>query len=535
MNKGRLFLGCFLSLVATAFGFAVRAAVVGDWREQFNLSNEQLASIGGAGLFPFAISIILFSLIVDKIGYGRSMVFAFVGHMTSTLLSIFATNFTVLYLATFLFALSNGIVEAVINPVVATVYDKNKTHWLNILHAGWPGGLVVGGILAILIGFVTNTLGLDPKNMPFGTHLWQWQMGILLIPTILYGLLLMGQEFPVQERVAAGVSYMDMLKEFGTASAWIVSFLLVAGLDQVLRVVQAPLAEWPGIQSLHSTLSNSMPAGLVNLILYAVIGLIPTALFGVFVRSIGRPMFVFMLFIMFLLATTELGTDGWISDIMRSVLQSPTKGSLFLVYTSLIMFILRFFAGPIVHRISPLGLLAVSAVLACAGLVFLSQAGSSAFWLFLAATIYGFGKTFFWPTTLGVVSEQYPKGGALMLNAIAGVGMLAVGTLGNSAIGIVQDRNIDTILKAEAPAIHQKVMEESPGLAGKSMAINQNMRDQLPPAEKDVLANVQARAQQSALAVVAILPALMAMGYLILIGYFKTRGGYKTQSISGGH
>src|SRR5687767_14085920 len=145
----RLFLGCFIALVATAFGFAVRGAVLEDWARQFSLSEEQKGIINGVGLYPFAISIILFSLIIDRIGYGTAMAFAFLGHIASTVLTIFAPNFEVLYFATFIYALSNGTVEAVINPVVATVYKDNKTHWLNILHAGWPGGMVLAGLLAI--------------------------------------------------------------------------------------------------------------------------------------------------------------------------------------------------------------------------------------------------------------------------------------------------------------------------------------------------------------------------------------------------
>src|SRR5207249_603169 len=124
------------------------------------------------------------------------------------------------------------------------------------------------------------------------------------------------------------------------------------------------------------------------------------------------PIFVLLLLVMVLLATTELGTDSWIADIMRTVLKSPTLGTLFLVWTSLIMFVLRFCAGPIVHRIGPLGLLATCSGIAAIGLLWLSQAGTAAWMLFAAATFYGFGKTFFWPTTLGVVSERYPRGGA---------------------------------------------------------------------------------------------------------------------------
>ena len=89
-HSQRLFLGCFLALVATAFGFAVRGAVLQEWGTQFNLTEEQKGVIGGVGLYPFAISIILFSLIIDRIGYGTAMCFAFLGHLISTVLTIFA-------------------------------------------------------------------------------------------------------------------------------------------------------------------------------------------------------------------------------------------------------------------------------------------------------------------------------------------------------------------------------------------------------------------------------------------------------------
>src|SRR3954468_1266995 len=216
----RLFLGCFMAMIATAFGFAVRGGVLDDWGVQFNLTEEQKGVIQGVGLFPFAISIILFSLIIDRIGYGTAMVFAFVCHIVSAVLTIFAPNFGVLYLATFIYALANGTVEAVINPVVATVYKDNKTHWLNILHAGWPGGLVLGSLLGLGMG------ALDHRGwLPAGLLLWQWKMTVLMLPILLYGFLLFGQEVPVQERVEAGVSYRDMLAELGWGGAYIVSFL----------------------------------------------------------------------------------------------------------------------------------------------------------------------------------------------------------------------------------------------------------------------------------------------------------------------
>jgi MFS family permease len=506
MNQRRLFIGCFISLIATAFGFAVRGAILDDWRMQFDLTETQKGIIQGVGLYPFAISIILFSLIVDKIGYGTAMVFAFVGHVASAIITISATSFEMLYIGTFIFALANGIVESVINPVVATMFDKNKTHWLNVLHAGWPGGLVLGGLLAIAVLVGGTALG----NLP--GHLWQWQVGLVLIPTLIYGAILAGQKFPVQERVAAGVSYMDMLKEFGWGSSYICFFLLFAGFNQILVVA--------GVPSIDTWMQ-------------AVAAIVPTVLFGLYVKSFGRPMFVFLLLVMFLLATTELGTDSWISDIMRAVLKSPTKGVLFLVYTSSIMFVLRFFAGGIVHRLSPLGLLALCSAVASGGLLWLASAGDAVGMLLVAATFYGFGKSFFWPTTLGVVTEQYPKGGALMLNAIAGVGMLAVGVIGGPLIGTIQDMDFVKVIQQKDPALAKTIITEKPGIFGKYSALDSQKTGDLSKSQQVLVEQVVVETKQGTLGKIAILPAIMCVCYLILIGYFKSRGGYHAQVLTG--
>ena len=503
----RLFLGCFMALVATAFGFAVRGAVLKDWGMQYHLTEEQKGIINGVGTYPFAISIILFSLIVDRIGYGTAMCFGFLGHLVSTLLTIFAPNFQVLYFATFLFALSNGTVEAVINPVVATLYKDNKTHWLNVLHAGWPGGMALGGLLAIGVA-----LGGDNLRLP--GEIWQWKMGVLLLPILFYGGLLFGRRFPVQERVEAGISFREMLEEFGWGSAYIVSFLIIMGVSQVLAV--------RGIK----------PITPQHALLWA---LVPTIPFGIWIRSFGRPMFVFLMLVMFLLATTELGTDGWIQDIMGTVLKDETKGTLFLVYTAAIMFVLRFFAGPIVHRISPLGLLACCSAIAAVGLYWLGNAGASIGMLFLAATLYGVGKTFFWPTTLGLVSEQYPRGGALLLNAISGVGMIAVGTIGGPAIGTLQDIDFNRAVAQAEPAVHAKIAAEKEGLFSGYQYVDKTKFESagLTDAEQSELVSLESQTKQHALAKIATLPVIMCICYLGLILYFKSRGGYTAQVLTG--
>jgi MFS family permease len=534
LNRSRLFTGCVVSLAATSFGFAVRASILGDWAGEFNLSQEQIGYLLGAGLFPFAISIILFSLIIDRIGNGVSMAIAFSLHVLSAIITLAApfalappgagpdevlagqkAGFSLLYIGTFVFALGNGTVEAVVNPVTATIYAREKTRYLNILHAGWPGGLVLGGLLAIAVSFV------NPDSVP--GRLWQWQMGLVLLPTLAYGVMVFGQKFPVQERVAAKVPYIDMLREFGGGSAFIVSFFLVAALNQILVIVGVPTFGL-GAQML--------------------IALVPTAAFVMLVGSFGRPMFFLLLLVMVLLATTELGTDSWIADIMRTVLNSPTLGTLFLVWTSLIMFVLRFFAGPIVHRIGPLGLLAASAGVATAGLFWLANAGAAPLVLFAAATLYGVGKTFFWPTTLGVVSEQYPRGGALMLNAIAGVGMISVGTIGGPAIGALQDRAFSQEIRVADAGLADRVLSDRAGLFGTSHALDPakraalaeeltaNPSDAILSGQVARITEVDARTKQGALAKIAILPALMLVSYLGLIAYFRSRGGYRALHLS---
>lgn len=505
----RLFLGCFVGLIATAFGFTVRnsAEVMDSWATTFELSEEQKGMIIGVGTYPFAISIIILSLIIDRIGYGRTMAFAFAGHLLSAVLTIFAPNFIVLYLATFIYALANGAVEAVINPVVATIHKDNKTHWLNILHAGWPGGLVLGGILSIILMKAGGSMG---DRLP--GQLWQWQMALVLLPILGYGILLFGMPFPKQERVEAGVSYTEMLREFGWGSAYIVSFLIVMGISQMLVAF--------GFEKLT-----------VNAAL--LISLAPAVIFAFYVRSFGRPMFIFLMLIMFLLATTELGTDGWIQDIMGAVLKDKSTGAWFLIYTSAIMFVLRFFAGPIVHRISPLGLLATSAAIATVGLYWLGTAPPVAGALFAAATLYGFGKTFFWPTTLGVVSEQYPKGGALLLNAIAGVGMIAVGTIGGPAIGTMQDRDFTSAVAHALPDVQPQLIKQEKGLFFGYDAIDQNKVAKQSEAVQTQIKEIQGQTKQRALAKIAVLPAIMCVCYLILIAYFKSRGGYKAQVLTG--
>jgi MFS family permease len=480
----RLFWGCFIALVSTSFGFIARVLTAPEWGAEFGLSETQVGEILGAGLWPFAISIVLFSLVIDKIGYKAAMWFGLLCHTLSTVIILFAENYSMMYLGTFVLALGSGTVEAYANPVVATVFSREKTRWLNYLHAGWPGGLVFGGILAIALG----------PNM-----YWKYKIAIILIPTVIYAAMLAVQKFPIHERVKAGISYRDMLREVGALGALIAAAMVIMQIGQIFQ--------W------------SMT---LNLLLIAA----ATAAFAFYTRSLGRPLFILMLLIMIPLATTELGVDSWITTMMGGEMaRIGINAGWVLIYTSAIMMVLRFFAGPIIHRISPLGLLAVSATLAAIGLFALSAATGAM--ILVAATLYGVGKTFFWPTSLGVVAEQFPRGGALTLNVVGGVGMLAVGVIGAPFMGLLQDRNMDANLAVAAPALHQQVMVERNSIFGDYRAVDPSVAATIPAADQQTIGAVQEESQKDALRTIAFLPVLMLIFYIALILYFRSRGGYE--------
>jgi hypothetical protein len=204
-----------------------------------------------------------------------------------------------------------------------------------------------------------------------------------------------------------------------------------------------------------------------------------------------------------------------------------------LVYTSAIMVVLRFSAGPIIHKFSPLGLLAGCTTLAIAGLLALSKTnGATMGVIFAAATLYGVGKTFFWPTILGLTSEQCPRGGALTLNTVGGIGMLAVGILGVPFIGYLQESSATKKLETANPALYQSVTVQMSYLLGDYRAIDPVKSAAVTDeASKAALLNVNTTGQFSALGKMAVFPAFMLACYLALIFYFKSKGGYKPVQI----
>jgi len=490
----KLFYACFISLVTTAFGFILRALILPQWGHDFNLTQTQLGEIAGVGLWPFAISIVLFSLVIDKIGYKTAMIFAVICHITSAVLTIFASGYWMLYIGSFICAIGNGTVEAVANPVVATMFPKQKIKWLSMLHAGWAGGLVLGGVMALLLGANTR---------------WEYKIALILIPTVIYALMMISRKFPVNERVQAGVSYKEMLQEVGAGGALIIVALIIFQLGAVFG--------W-------STTTN------------VIITLLITAGFGYYTRSFGQPLFIVLLLIMIPLATTELGTDSWITDLMTPEMNKiGFQAGWVLVYTSAIMFVLRFFAGPISHRFSSPGLLAICSAIAGVGLYTMSFSAGTM--ILVAATIYGLGKSFFWPTMLGMVSERFPKGGALTLNITGGLGMIAAGVIGAGILGFIQDKSVDQKIsaydQAHQTAIHSTyVTEQKTSFFGDYKALDQTKLSTANAGEQLTVTNIRDTAKKEALRYIVFFPLIMLVSFLLLLLYFRSKGGYKPVTLN---
>ncbi|HWL10776.1 MAG TPA: MFS transporter, partial [Planctomicrobium sp.] len=362
------------------------------------------------------------------------------------------------------------------------------------LHAGWPAGLVLGGLASFFMAAQVDSSG----SVVRAAVDWKIQMCLFLVPVIIYGGMLLGQKFPPSEAASAGVS-----------------------MGQMIGTLFAPLM-------------------IILLVIHAMVGYV------------------------------ELGTDSWISKITGSIMASPKAGLALFVYTSTLMFLLRFVAGPIVHKISPLGLLLVSAILGFAGLTMLGAANSIIFCV-IAATVYACGKTFLWPTMLAVASERFPNGGAVSIGMLGGVGMLSAGLLGGPAIGFKQDYFASQYLSqaSEATFDRYKADKENSfagfrtvGLNGAKVGILEDGGKELDrvgeilasehrqDANHEAMATWWAGAREfaaddkpkvvaagifggrQALKLTAYVPAVMAVLYLLLIIGFKLAGGYKPVHLS---
>lgn len=497
-----LFWASFLALAAAGFGFSFRVALGGAYGDEFSLNSLQVGQIFGASLWPIAITMIGFSLVVDKTGYKLPMYAAFALQAVSGIGTFFANSYELLYFSALCAGLGHGIVEAVINPICAAVYPREKTKWLTILHAAWPAGLV-GGTLMIIA----------TQGMVDG---WRFHALWIVIPALAYAIMYLKCRFPVDERVQAGVPYMDMLKQIGFLGAALAGFLLVYEIGNQVSA----LAGW------------DKPDAWFTISL--VVGLVIGAGFGAFVKAIGQPLFFFLCLLMIPIATAELGTDAWIKALMTPVLETKSINPAFaLVFSAFIMLMFRVFAGGVLKFFSPPTVLCISGLFSAVGLYWL--AGATGVWIFIAFVVYAIGQTYYWPCILGFVSERYPQGGALTLNTVSAIGLLSVGIVGAPILGSAFDRATFDNVTENAPALAADATKEDnflwmtydqidPELANTFIAA-------LPAAEQapmqEAFDDSGKQAGRDVLRFAAWFPGLLILAFGAITISFRMRGGYE--------
>jgi len=309
MNPRRLFTASCIALITSAFSFMIRQDISDPLGTEFAFTKQTVGDIMGAAFWGMALTMLVFAPLCDLLGMGKVLLLAWLAHLIGILGTIFAgdlshiafvdsmvlslggqgkASYYVLWLSTFLVGSGNGLVEIAINPLAATLYPREKTHYLNILHAWWPGGLMMAGLLATVL--VNPLMGL--KEVPLlgfkraiadpgaaQALAWKVKMALLLVPLFIYGLMFLGQKFPQTERVQHNVSTGEM-----------------------------------------------------------------------FLQAF-RPMFLLWAFCMVLTASTELGPNQWQESVLPRT--ANVSGTLMFVYTSMLMFGMRFFAGPLAHKLSP--------------------------------------------------------------------------------------------------------------------------------------------------------------------------------------
>ena len=342
-DKNKLFLLSIIALLTAGMAFAIRGGITANLREVYfttffaDKAEALVTSTVGIAFLGFAIAVLIGSPLCDSLGMNKLLGLACLSFVVGSILTIVtpvsANAKTMLTIGMLLLGIGHGLVEAVINPLIATLYPNEKTHKLNILHAWWPGGIIIGSVISLF--------DLD----------WKIKIGLLIVPAAIFGVMLIGAKFPPTERVAAGISSGQMFTE---------AF---------------------------------------------------------------KPLFLVLFFCMFLTASTELAPGAWVdSALTRTV---GMRGIILLGYVSGLMFVMRYFAGPLAHRLSPIGLLCLSSLLAAGGIFLLSIANSPVTGL-LAATVWAIGVCYMWPTMLAVTSERFPKGGAFLMGIMGSAGNLAI-------------------------------------------------------------------------------------------------------------
>ncbi|MEP6683225.1 MAG: MFS transporter [Parafilimonas sp.] len=418
IKRNQLFVASCLSLLVTSLSFGIRAGLLNTWAHEFALDQKQIGIITGTAFWGFPLAIIIGGIVVDIIGMKKLLVGAFIFHAVGIFLTIIASGFWPLFISTLLIGMGNGLVEAACNPLVASLYTTNKTTRLNYFHLWFPGGIVIGTLIVRFFGI----------SIPDTIYLSNWRVlvGLMFIPTALYGFLFSKLSFPVTERVASGISTGKMY------------------------------------------------------------------------RSILKPLFLVMIILMLGTAITELFTGQWIDVLLKNVTDNAI---LLLTLETGVMVLGRGLAKPVVGKLSPQGVLLMSAILASLGLYLLGH--STGNMLFVGAIVFGMGVCYFWPTMIGFVAENLPETGAVGLNFMGGAGMFAV-----SVYMFFMGGFYDKLVAAQLPAgADLAAYNAAPGGSDMANALN----------------NAKALAGPHIINTTLVIPLILIAAFAILFVYMRSR------------
>jgi MFS family permease len=389
VNQKRLFIAACLALLVTAITFAIRAKIEGVFTDVYGLTKEEVGRAFGPAFWGFAVAMFAGGYFIDIVKTKSIIWAAFAMHLIGIVLLLMAKDYTSLFVANVFIGLGNGSVEAACNPLVTALFPEKKTKMLNRFHVWFPGGIVIGGILAWLI--------MDQINLP-----WQVLVGVLFIPLAIYGFLFFGQKIPETERVSSGVSYKEMMRNVGAPVT-----ITLAVIFMILMATNATVAD-------AVTANYTLPLIIVAIVTVLII------IEGRAVNKISL-LFPFIFGCMLLTASTELGTTQWINALLETNGINPM---IILVVVTGIMAVGRFFAGGLIHSLNPTGVLLGSSIIAVLGLYLLSISSGAAMTL-ASAAVFAIGVCYFWPTMIGVASEYVPKSGALGMSILGGAGFVA--------------------------------------------------------------------------------------------------------------
>ena len=385
-------------------------------------------------------------MVVDRVGYGKLVVAAFLFHVLSAFVTFAATKgqaqstaYLFLYLGTFVFALANGTLEAVANPLVSTLFPNNRTHYLNILHASWPAGLVLGGLVGWILG----------EGMQVG---WKLQLGLFLVPTLLYGIAFFGQSFPKSEASAKGLSVWTMLQEVGILGALVACVLIGLFFKDQLGSILSFFTGNAFFTSGTWSLIAWATAGILLLVVGRedeVLGRLAAA-----VRALrhararrGRGA-----------RHGRLDPEHHRQHPHAGAGQDPVRVHVAAdVHAAFLLRLHREAAEGHADRLAA-GLRGARRGRA-AGMVSRIETFAGAMF---ALAVYALGKTFFWPTMLAVVGDRFPRTGAVAMSIMGGIGMMSAGLIGGPGLGYAKDRFTAEHLQATAPAVYEQYKAPAP-------------------------------------------------------------------------